>query len=486
MKQNERRNWLKHWDFILIDLICLHVSYIITHRIIRGRWNAYANRTYLINALLFSLSMTLVILFFDQYHGILKRKRFDEFMAVLKLIGETYVVLLIFLFAFQLTSAVSRIHTVAVGIAFVFIDYSVRQAHKRNLHQHYSNEITRRNIVLFTGGELVPKTMERLFPADSWRDFDISSIVLLDKDEGTFSDYDGIPVLPLNDDTILKLSHQWVDEILILKPDFMPYPEELINTFTEMGITVNYTTESLVEPDYYNRKIQKIGNIFAVSSSVKTITPGQAMVKRGFDIIVSFFGCLFTGILAIFLGPLIKKADPGPIFFSQTRIGQNGRQFKLYKFRSMYMDAEERKKSLMEQNRFEDGMMFKIDDDPRILGSEKKRKDGKPGGIGNFMRNFSLDEFPQFYNVLRGNMSVVGWRPCTLDEWEKYKLKHRIRATMKPGITGMWQVSGRSTITDFDEVVRLDKEYIDNWSLALDIKIILKTIVAVITRKGAL
>ena len=129
--------------------------------------------------------------------------------------------------------------------------------------------------------------------------------------------------------------------------------------------------------------------------------------------------------------------------------------------------------------------MFKLDDDPRILGSEKRKKNGEPGGIGNFIRNTSLDEFPQFYNVLRGEMSLVGWRPCTLDEWEKYELRHRIRASMKPGITGMWQVSGRSEITDFDEVVRLDREYIENWSLALDLKILLKTVVAVINRKGA-
>ena len=486
MKQNEDNNWLKHWDFILIDLICLHVSYIITYRIIRGNWNAYVNRTYLINGLLYTLSMTLVILFFDQYSKILKRKRFDEFLSILKQIGETMVLLLIFLFVFQLTSSVSRIHTVATAIAFVFIDYIARQSLKKYLRNHFNNDISKRSIVLITSEELIPKAMENLYPDDSWRDFLITCIVLMDKNDGTYADYMEIPVMPLNDDTILELSHKWMDEVLILKPDTMPYPEELINTFTEMGITVNYTTDSLSLPVSNNRNIQKIGNCYVVSSCLRLITPGQAFIKRGFDVFVSFFGCLITCFLAIFIGPLIKKADPGPIFFSQIRIGQNGRQFKLYKFRSMYMNAEERKKSLMEQNRVEDGMMFKIDDDPRILGSDKKRKDGKPGGIGNFLRNSSLDEFPQFYNVLRGNMSLIGWRPCTLDEWEKYKLKHRIRATMKPGITGMWQVSGRSTITDFDEVVALDREYIENWSLALDIKILLKTIVAVITRKGAL
>ena len=170
--------------------------------------------------------------------------------------------------------------------------------------------------------------------------------------------------------------------------------------------------------------------------------------------------------------------SPGPIFFSQVRVGKNGKKFKLYKFRSMYMDAEKRKKELMEQNRVKGGMMFKIDNDPRIIGGEK--------GIGGIIRKYSIDEFPQFWNVLKGDMSLVGTRPPTVDEWEKYDLRHRVRLATKPGITGMWQVSGRSDITDFEEVVRLDREYIVGWSLGLDVKILVKTVGVVVFRKGAM
>ena len=138
------------------------------------------------------------------------------------------------------------------------------------------------------------------------------------------------------------------------------------------------------------------------------------------------------------------------------------------------MDAEERKKELMAQNNIKDGMMFKMDNDPRIIK-----------GIGNFIRDYSLDEFPQFWNVLKGDMSLVGTRPPTEDEWEKYDLHHRARLAIKPGITGMWQISGRSDITDFEEVVRLDTEYIKNWDLGLDIKILLKTVLVVIGKDGA-
>ena len=222
-----------------------------------------------------------------------------------------------------------------------------------------------------------------------------------------------------------------------------------------------------------------------LTNSVRFATASQLALKRAMDIVGGLIGCIGTAIIFIFVAPAIYIKSPGPIFFTQERVGQNGKTFKMHKFRSMYMDAEERKAELMAQNKIQDGMMFKMDDDPRIIGSEKKDKNGKPKGIGNFLRLTSLDETPQFFDILMGKMSLVGWRPCTLGEWEKYDLQHRIRASMKPGLTGMWQVSGRSDITDFDEVVKLDREYIENWSLLLDIKILLKTVWVVIARKGA-
>jgi len=130
-------------------------------------------------------------------------------------------------------------------------------------------------------------------------------------------------------------------------------------------------------------------------------------------------------------------------------------------------------------------MMFKLDFDPRVIGN-RKTADGKvKTGIGAFIRRTSIDEFPQFFNVLIGNMSLVGTRPPTIDEYKKYKLHHRARLSIKPGITGLWQISGRSDITDFEEVVNLDKEYINTWNMGLDIKIILKTIRQVFTGRGA-
>ena len=222
-----------------------------------------------------------------------------------------------------------------------------------------------------------------------------------------------------------------------------------------------------------------------MNNRIKLMSKRASFIKRFFDIFAGVAGVAATGIIFIFVAPIIYIKSPGPIFFTQPRIGQNGRVFKMYKFRSMYMDAEKRKAELMEKNKIQGGLMFKMDDDPRIIASEKKGKDGKPKGIGNFIRNTSLDEFPQFFNVLKGEMNLVGTRPPTLDEWNHYDPHHRIRMSAKPGITGMWQVSGRSKITDFEEVVALDQYYIEHWSLWLDIKILAKTLLVVLKRDGA-
>ena len=211
-----------------------------------------------------------------------------------------------------------------------------------------------------------------------------------------------------------------------------------------------------------------------MSQSINVVGARQMFLKRTLDVIGGVIGLIITGFLCVVLGPIIYLKSPGPIFFKQERIGENGRRFYIYKFRSMYLDAEERKKELMAKQNIKNAKMFKMENDPRIIK-----------GIGNFIRSHSLDEFPQFWNVLKGDMSLVGTRPPTPDEWENYEQHHRTRLAVKPGITGAWQVGGRSKITNFEEVVQLDVDYIKHWSLWKDLKIIFKTIGVVIKKKGA-
>lgn len=223
-----------------------------------------------------------------------------------------------------------------------------------------------------------------------------------------------------------------------------------------------------------------------MTTSISYATPLQQFCKRAMDIAGGMVGCTITCILFIFLAPLIFIVSPGPVFFSQERVGMNGKRFRIYKFRSMYMDAEERKKELMEKNQVSDGMMFKMEADPRIIGCKVLPDGTVKKGLGNFIRDWSIDEFPQFFNVLKGDMSLVGTRPPTLDEWERYEPHHRARLAVRPGITGLWQVSGRSKITDFEEVVKLDTKYITEWSMGLDLRILLRTVKVVFRRDGAM
>ncbi|MCU0610007.1 MAG: sugar transferase [Chitinispirillaceae bacterium] len=200
------------------------------------------------------------------------------------------------------------------------------------------------------------------------------------------------------------------------------------------------------------------------------LDPDQMLFKRIFDVIGSLVGMFILIVCYPWLALLIKLTSPGPVFFKQVRVGKNGKRFIIYKFRSMTDDAEKRRKELMKLNEC-DGAIFKIKEDPRVTA------------IGKIMRKLSLDELPQFLNVLLGEMSLVGTRPPTVDEVAQYQKWHHRRISIRPGITGLWQVSGRSKISSFDEIVKLDLSYIDNWSIWLDIKIILKTI-AVLFKRG--
>jgi exopolysaccharide biosynthesis polyprenyl glycosylphosphotransferase len=203
-------------------------------------------------------------------------------------------------------------------------------------------------------------------------------------------------------------------------------------------------------------------------------TPIETFIKRLTDILFAIVGLLITLALSPFIYWKIQKESPGPILFKQLRVGENGRLFRCYKFRTMVLDAEAKKSELLSQNKMK-GPLFKIENDPRIFP------------FGRFMRRTSIDELPQFFNILRGDMSVVGTRPPTPDEVKAYQIHYRKRLSIRPGLTGLWQVNGRNEIQDFEEVLKLDTEYIERWSLSLDLRIILKTIgVALFSRTGAI
>jgi exopolysaccharide biosynthesis polyprenyl glycosylphosphotransferase len=263
-----------------------------------------------------------------------------------------------------------------------------------------------------------------------------------------------------------------VDEVIFALPrSFVGTIEPYILRCEEMGITVRVIID-LYDLRIYKTHLSSIGTFPMLTFHTVTINKVNLFVKRVFDIVGAIIGLIITSLLAVVVIIAIKLESEGPAVFAQYRVGLNGRTFKIYKFRSMFVDAEERKEKLMHQNQVDGGYMFKMKDDPRITK------------VGKFLRKTSLDEFPQFINVLKGNMSLVGTRPPTVEEVSKYEAYHRRRLSFKPGLTGLWQVSGRSNITNFEEVVRLDTSYIDQWSLWLDVKIIFKTVKMVFWHKS--
>jgi len=284
---------------------------------------------------------------------------------------------------------------------------------------------------------------------------------------------EGKKVLGRIEDLVRICKDNPVDEVVFCPPkDYIIDADEHLKDLEELGITVRMVL------DFYDVKKSRrefsllSGELPMLTFHSRNFDQGQLLLKRLLDIAGALAGLLITALLFPFIAYAIKKDSPGPLLFGQDRVGESGRIFKCWKFRSMYIDAEERKKELMASNEMQ-GAMFKMKDDPRITK------------VGHFIRKTSLDELPQFWNVLKGEMSLVGTRPPTPAEVAQYENWHRRRISIKPGITGNWQVSGRSEIKDFDTVVRLDLDYIDHWSIWLDIRILFKTLKVIFIREGS-
>lgn len=303
----------------------------------------------------------------------------------------------------------------------------------------------------------------------------IQGICILDQDlRGNY--IDNVLVKSYISDLIKWIQLEAVDEVVIDIPyNIYEKIEDTIKDIKSMGVTIYLNIDEIDKFNKYykeNKKVIQFGENTVVTISLSNQNKIVDGLRRLIDIIGSIVGLIISvPIIAVIAIPL-KLESEGPLFFKQERVGKNGKIFIIYKLRSMYNDAEQKKQALMKQNEMK-GLMFKIKDDPRITK------------VGKFIRKTSIDELPQFWNVLKGDMSLVGTRPPTLDEYQNYKPYHKRRLSIKPGITGIWQISGRNDIEDFEDVVKMDLKYIDEWSLGMEFKILLKTIVIVLNLKGA-
>ena len=472
MYSKKKRSWVKHLDFTLVDILCIMLALLIAY-VWRFEWNFDLDSNvnvdlYIRMAIIIVLIDIFVIFFTESYSGILRRNKYQELRATILHCFIVFGVYLIYMYATKQSEMYSRQLLFTYLVLVVIFEYIGRVVLKRVIRRQKLKDKNKSEMIVVAESDTVERCLDEI-AHNKYTDFKVVGVVVVDADlEG--QTIQGIPVVANADDFLEYVRTNVVDEVYI-DGNTIASSEALANTLVELGVTVHI---SLVHTNYMmpNMVLENYASYVVLTTSMHIASTRQLFLKRLMDIVGSIIGLIITFIAFIIFAPIIKIQSPGPVFYKQIRIGKNGRRFTFYKFRSMYVDADERKKELMEANEM-DGNMFKMEDDPRIIP------------IGRFMRKYSIDELPQFFNVLKGDMSLVGTRPPTEDEYEMYKFHHKARLGFKPGLTGMWQISGRSDITNFEDVVAYDTEYIANWNIWLDIKILFKTIGVVLSGKGS-
>lgn len=327
----------------------------------------------------------------------------------------------------------------------------------------------RKLLIVGTG----PRARKIIRAATASRQWGLRLVGLIDLEPKLVGDQiEGFPVIGTLDDLPQLLQEKVVDEVIFVVPrSWMGRIEEAILHCERVGV------RATVAADLFNMNFAKahpsdFDGIPVISFETTPADEWKLAVKRLEDILAAALGILILSPLFLAVAALIKLTSTGPVFFRQTRVGVNGRRFTLYKFRSMVTNAEAKLAELGHLNEME-GPVFKLTNDPRFTP------------IGRWLRKLSIDELPQLYNVLKGEMSLVGPRPPIPQEVSKYETWQLRRLSMRPGITGFWQVNGRNHVKDFDQWVKLDLRYIDEWSLSLDLLILLKTIPTALLGIGA-
>ena len=454
-----------------LDVVIIVLSFVAATYI---RWQNFVDmdsqKTHFLVCLILVMVSGIYTFGVDANRDFMKRRFPQESYAVMKYELVIVLTTTVINYILNIGGTFSRL----VMFYFIVLDYLltvlVRQLLRMCLAAYWKNADTAVKILVLAEKEHLERTIRHLQHHIDIN-YAIVGAVCLDADmKGEV--IRGVNVISDRKDLVKTVTTMPLDEVFIYTPgSSQDALADVINAFSDMGVTVHYC---VMLPGMRGRtSIGMLGGYSVVTYAKGTGRYRALIIKRMVDILGGLVGSIFTIILTVFVGIAIKIDSPGPIFFSQVRIGRNGRRFKIYKFRSMYIDAEERKKELESQNEMT-GLMFKIKDDPRITK------------VGAFIRKTSLDEFPQFFNILKGDMSLVGTRPPTEKEFEQYNEYYRRRISMTPGLTGMWQVSGRSKITDFEKVVELDTRYIRDWNLTLDLKILCKTVLTVFKREGSM
>lgn len=468
----KRRN-MENMLIWLIDIFCILCSsalaFWIRYGILYGSFE-HGDQAWLVFTMCLLYILINVCVNFN--HHFFRRGYFDELVSVVRLEVALAICWIVLLYVMHRSTELSRLVFGYFVVTDTILMYIGRICFKQYMTRVYKYSKHSSHLLLVTSSGKAGALIDNLITYKEWNRV-LSGLVFLDKDEAGM-EFMGYPVVASRDTMMDYVIHNEIDEVFIAYTDGVEQSvlKNWVSELEQMGIIVDVNIDAFDLLGHGNKNLNQVGKYAVVTFARNIISTRGLIMKRLLDIAGALVGMVILGIATIFVAPAIKLESPGPVFFGQTRIGKNGRRFTFYKFRSMYQDAEQRKKDLMAKNEVH-GLMFKMENDPRITK------------VGKFIRKTSIDELPQFWNILKGDMSLVGTRPPTVDEFERYEAKHKCRLSMTPGLTGLWQVSGRSDIKDFDEVVQLDMQYIDNWSILKDIKILLMTVGIVITGKGS-
>lgn len=468
----KKTNVIKTYMLLLIEAVTLALSLTAAVFTRYGWMSADGNgEIYIIFGIMEAGLIFLYSTITDWNRDFFIRGYFREAMAVMKCLGSTSAFSALFMYILLKDRPMSRtVFFIYLPLVMV-LTYMFHLIFKEYMLKYYRKGVGSDKLMIVTTSDRAEKVIDKIKHSKEWN-YEVTSVVIMDKDMKG-STIGKVPVIAGADDMISEATKNIVDRVFISLPSDVPIKDirNTIYEFENMGVVCHYDV-GLEDLKLAGQEAGSFAGYAVLSFSLQNLDYRRLMIKRLMDILGSIVGMLITIIMFPFVAIAIRLESKGPVIFKQERIGRNGRHFKMYKFRSMYVDAEDKLSDLKDKNEVK-GLMFKMDDDPRITK------------VGRFIRKTSIDEFPQFFNIFKGDMSMVGTRPPTVDEYEQYNAHYRRRLALTPGLTGLWQVSGRSDITDFDEVVKLDLEYIDNWSLSLDLKILLKTIGAVFTGRGS-
>ena len=479
-----KREKLQYAYVFVTDLLTLILSVVLVHVLVGRVWARilpYDLSDWIQTITLMTIAFVVSFLSFDQNENIVGRRIGAEIKLSLKfnvLMGALYAALMLMTKARMLESRYFAVGVPLINMILMSIGHTILKRMLAGAEHRWGVESYVAIVTTNFNAEAVINDLKK-----DWSKR-IVGLALLEVDEKAIGDnVAGVPVVANYNNFMDWLRRNALDEVFVDIPmdsseSFLPYLEEM----ESMGLTVHFRLpilDRIEKTCCSDTNAARMGRSLGRCAGGNVITIGTSMLelrdqvlKRLLDVAGSLLGCVISlPIIAIVAIPL-KLESPGPLIFKQKRVGLNGRIFYIHKLRSMYIDAEERKKELMAQNEM-NGLMFKMQDDPRITK------------VGKFIRKTSIDELPQFFDVLVGNMSLVGTRPPTVDEYNQYDSHHQRRLSMMPGITGLWQVSGRSKIQNFEDVVSLDVQYIDHWSLWGDIKLLFKTVEVVFSGHGA-